>query len=70
MRPENAKARVAAGSGGDKGQERYPDVIADPTLPQFRNRRAFVVWCVSFGFVDHSRLTEAVLSDLESEAAR
>jgi hypothetical protein len=39
-----------------------PDAAAQP---QFRNRRAFVVWAVQHGFAPPQRLTECILAEIE-----
>jgi len=35
------------------------------TQPQFRNRRAFVVWAVRHGFAPPERLTERILAEIQ-----
>ena len=37
------------------------------TLPQFRNRRAFLIWALMCGYTKPERVVERVVAELEDE---
>jgi hypothetical protein len=67
--PRNAEGRMAAASGGKAELLGNRKSSADADAPQFRGRRAFIVWAVSCGFVKPERLTEEIVAELEREMA-
>lgn len=39
-----------------------------PELPQFRNRRAFLIWALMIGAVPPQRVVERIVAEVEGEA--
>jgi hypothetical protein len=72
MRPTNDCAASLAGARGaddPKQVEQRGNVIADADPPQFRNRRAFLIWACMIGVVPPERVVERVVAEVESEVA-
>lgn len=68
-RPPDVTA--AAGASGSREVQQCAQDKArqhDSTEPQYRSRRAFIVWSVLAGFAPYTRLTEAVVHEIEAEA--
>jgi hypothetical protein len=60
--------KTVLGRSGNPNNTAVSPVAQVEQPPQFRSRRTFIVWAVSFGFCSEKRLTEAIVSELQREA--
>jgi hypothetical protein len=67
--PRNGSAVARAGNdGADSTRQRQPsNLTADAGLPQFRDRRAFLIWACMIGVVPPERVVERVVAEIEAK---